>query len=216
MPKGILIIAVRLPAVPYPRIEYGEKVGRCRMPVGVLRYQHKSLTGNAYRYRLIRLMTAVGYPAILHIALAQMGKVYERHAAEQEHQQKISKYRLLLWRKTGKVGFQQLFHLAGSERTLGLRHHTGIDIVEESRIVLRRAGRHPTVVNGTQSTHVGGYGVLRQFTEQHPLFVLFQATGCEDFLHRHGALLLPAAGEADEGAERTGIDMYCRRLPVTP
>ena len=182
MPKGILIIAVRLPAVPYPRIEYGEKVGRGGMPVGVLRYQHKSLTGN----RLIRLMTAVGYPAILHIALAQMGKVYERHAAEQEHQQKISKYRLLLWRKTRKVGFQQLFHLAGSERTLGLRHHTG------------------------------GYGVLRQCTEQHPLFVLFQATGCEDFLHRHGALLLPAAGEADEGAERTGIDMYCRRLPVTP
>lgn len=58
------------------------------MPVGVLRYQRKSLTGNAYRYRLIRLMTAVGYPAILHIALAQMGKVDKRHAAEQEHQQK--------------------------------------------------------------------------------------------------------------------------------
>ena len=31
-------------------------------------------------------------------------------------------------------------------------HHTGIDIIEESRIVFRRAGRHPTVVNGTQST----------------------------------------------------------------
>lgn len=88
------------------------------MPVGVLRYQRKSLTGNAYRYRLVRLMAAIGYPAILHIALAQMGKVYERHAAEQEHQQEISKYRLLLRRKTGKVGCQQLFHLAGSERTL--------------------------------------------------------------------------------------------------
>ena len=60
------------------------------------------------------------------------------------------------------------------------------------------------------------YGVLRQFTKQHPLFVLFQATGCEDFLHRHGALLLSIVGKTNERAERTSINMYCRRLPVTP
>ena len=138
-------------------------------------------------------MTAVGYPAILISRLrkwarSMKGMPRARTSAENKQvppaAEKDRKGRLPATVPSGGVS-------ALGRDTTRYRHRRRVGLCSAVPGGIQR------FINGTQSTcrwiwcSASVYGATS--TVQ-----LFQATGCEDFLHRHGALLLPLQEKADE------------------
>ena len=89
--QGIQIAAVKDRTATQTAIQNGEQVNRIRTFVCKLLHQRYSFLRNTTCHLTTRLMTALHQHITLHVTFTQMGKINERHPAEKEHQQEISK-----------------------------------------------------------------------------------------------------------------------------
>ena len=114
---------------------------------------------------------------------------------------------MVVGRKRGKVGLEEVLDVGGSEGRVGVGEERGIEMMEECGIVLGGGGGDGRVVKGRESRDVGGYGVVGEFREEDGVLVVFEGRGCEELVDGDGGVVVWIVGKRDERGEGRSINM---------
>ena len=127
---------VQLPCTAHSCIQYGKQVRRLGGLVTEFIYQRYRFAGNMHSHLLARLMTAVNNRIALHVFLAQVGQVYERHTAKQKHQYEIRKNSFLFFGNRDSFRIHQPLHLLLRQRPFDMRLDLGINIIKQLGVIV--------------------------------------------------------------------------------
>ena len=126
-------------------------------------------------------MAAAGQQVSFQVRFPEVGKVNIRHSLQQQHQahsvlctaytgRKLDRRKLdaaefiiggfITDEFAGNVFVQQAAHLSGRQRQLMFRRHARLEIGEQAVFTRHLAAVHPTVVQGTKRTDIGGNRIV--------------------------------------------------------